>query len=239
VTLQPRDAATFAGALAALLPEGPVWPRRPDSVLMRALAGLAGVLERWATQAWVLLTYEAFPPAAQGMLSDWERVLGLPEPCLPIVETEAERRAAVIEKLQRRPGGQSRAYYIEIARRLGYHHDVPVEGTLAAELGVTVGSTPQVTIREFAPFQCGVSRVGVTLFPDTIAPRWQLGSAQQRFTWRVSVPGKRLTWFRCGPGGGRCGRDSLLRIRRADDLECLLQRLKPAHTVVQFDYSGT
>lgn len=236
--MRPRDATTFAGALLTLLPEGPVWPRQAESVLVRAVTGLAGVLERWAYQAWVFLTYEAFPPDAQAMLSDWERVLGLPEPCLPVVETVAERRAAVLEKLQRRPGAQSRAYFIEIARRLRYHHDTPAPSDLAAELGFTVGSTPQVRIREFAPFQCGVSRCGAHQFPDHGHPRWQIGGHRQRFYWRVTVPGVRTTWFRVGAGGGRAGTDTHLRVRRADDLECIIGRLKPAHTIAQFDYSG-
>ena len=39
-----------------------------------------------------------------------------------------------------------------------------------------------------------------------------------------------LIWFRTGSGGGQTGVDPHLRIGRADDLECLLERWKPAHT---------
>ena len=52
---------------------------------------------------------------------------------------------------------------------------------------------------------------------------------------RVRVIGARLTPFRTG--SSRCG-DALLKISRADDLECKLMRLKPAHTRLIFSYQG-
>lgn len=85
-----------------------------------------------------------------------------------------------------------------------------------------------VTLREFRPFMAGVSRAGDA--------SWEVGAPSMRFYWRVNVPGARLSWFRAGQG--RAGNDPLLKISRAEDLECRLQRLKPAHTILQFSYEG-
>lgn len=85
-----------------------------------------------------------------------------------------------------------------------------------------------ITIREFRPFMAGWSRAGDA--------RWQAGTPLMRHFWRVNVPGARLSWFRAGQG--RAGNDPLLKISRAEDLECRLQRQKPAHTILQFSYEG-
>jgi uncharacterized protein YmfQ (DUF2313 family) len=89
--------------------------------------------------------------------------------------------------------------------------------SLAATLGYTV------TIDEFRPFIAGLSRAGDALW----------GAAAVRYQWRVIVHGARLTNFRTG--ASQCG-DRLLKITHAEDLECLLNRLKPAHTRLVFAY---
>ncbi|WP_028586660.1 YmfQ family protein [Desulfocurvus vexinensis] len=82
---------------------------------------------------------------------------------------------------------------------------------VASELGYSV------IIEEFRPFIAGASRCGDVLN----------GPATVRHTWRVRVLGPRVTWFRAG--ASRCG-DLLGAIARAQDLECVLGRLAPAHT---------
>jgi uncharacterized protein YmfQ (DUF2313 family) len=63
-----------------------------------------------------------------------------------------------------------------------------------------------------------------------------LGPPDNRFYWTVHVGLAKLIWFRCT--SGQCGVDPHLRIGLADDLECLLNRWKPAHTKIVYDYSG-
>lgn len=224
----PRDAAAFTHALLAKLPLGEIWSRAPGTTLYRTLRGLAGVVERWAQRVARFLITEAFPPHSYDLLPDWERVLGLPEPCLTAAQTLDERRQAVREKLQRRPGGQSRAYYTEIARRLGYHVDEPSPHALPFELPAEVGRIDQITIREFRPFMFGVSSVGNST--------WRFAPPRMRFVWIVSVPGVRLSWFRFG--SSRFGQDPHLTINRAEDLECILHKLKPGHTRLFFNYEN-
>lgn len=67
-------------------------------------------------------------------------------------------------------------------------------------------------------------------------PHYGLGPLANRYYWTVHVATAKLVWFRCA--SGQCGVDPHLRIGIADDLECLLNRWKPAHTQIVFDYSG-
>lgn len=225
---QPRDASAFTHALLAKLPLGEVWGRALGADLHNTMRGLAGVVARWASRVATFLLREAFPPQSFLLLPDWERVLGLPEPCITAPQTLEERRAAVLEKLRRRPGGQSRPYFIEMARRLGYHVDEPSPHALPMSVPFELGRIDQITIREFRPFMFGVSRVGDS--------RWRFAPPEMRFVWIVTVPGVRLQWFRCGQS--RFGQDPHLRINRAEDLECILQKYKPAHSELFFNYEN-
>ena len=90
---------------------------------------------------------------------------------------------------------------------------------LAASMGYTI------EIDEFRPFITGLNRCG-----DILG-----GGHSVRYQWRVRVPNSRYTPFRTG--SSQCG-DLLGKIARAEDLECKLNRLKPAHTHLIFDYEG-
>lgn len=59
------------------------------------------------------------------------------------------------------------------------------------------------------------------------------GPEPRQFT--VNVPHARVTLFRAG--ASRCG-DTLATIESAGDLECILQKEKPAHTRLNFSYTG-
>jgi len=67
-------------------------------------------------------------------------------------------------------------------------------------------------------------------------PRWTLGAPEMRYMWTVHVGLASLIWFRCTHG--QCGVDPHLIIGTALDLECMINRFKPAHTEVIFDYSS-
>ena len=107
---------------------------------------------------------------------------------------------------------------------------------MATFLGYTV------TITEYSPFMAGVSNAGDTRTPPLDPKplvgdfRWYIGPPEMRFYWTVHVTGARLTWFRSAQG--EAGVDHHLEIGLAEDLECLLNRWKPAHTEIIFDYSN-
>ena len=90
---------------------------------------------------------------------------------------------------------------------------------LAAQLGYAI------TIDEPRPFICGVSECG-----DPIG-----GTYTDRHYWRVHVPDPRVTFFRAGVS--QCG-DLLGALDRAEDLECILERAKPAQSRLLFSYEG-
>lgn len=123
-------AESYLRQLQALLPPGRAWPRDEEATLTRLLRAAADGLARIDARASGPLR-EADPRAAAELLPDWERVLGLPDTCTPAGASLAQRRAAAHAKLTDR-GGQSRAYFIALAGRLGF------------DIGIT----------EFSPFTC-------------------------------------------------------------------------------------
>lgn len=89
---------------------------------------------------------------------------------------------------------------------------------LAATLGYTI------TIKEYSPFRCGQARCG----------KEKIGSPINEVIWEVSVQSSGITWLRAGQG--RVGKDPLGGYGRKLDLECLLNKYKPAHTQIKFRY---
>jgi len=217
-----RNGSDYLQAFLALLPKGIGWPREQDTTLVRTCAGL---VEYWGfvdSRAADLLEIETDPRIAIETFTDWERNWGLPDPCFfGELQGLADRHRVLMLKMTLL-GGQSRAFFVEVMHWLGY----------------------EIQISEFAPYMCGISKVGDTSH-DEIAVggttgnmRWYLGPPELRFYWTIHIGNPRLTWFRTGPIGGEVGVDPHLIIGLAKDLECLLDRWKPAHTEIVFDYSG-
>lgn len=215
-TWTPHTADDYASGFNQLLPSGPAWPRDRTSVLQMVVAGLA---EIWGspvdTSAALLLTQESDPRSTVILLSDWERAWGLPDDCVDEGQSIADRQAALVQKYTLL-GAQSREFFINVANQLGYQID---------------------TIREWSPFMAGVSRCGDTRnLDDNVHYRWEIGPPEMRFYWSISVGVLKDTWFRAS--SGQAGVDPMLRIGIASELECLIRRWAPAHTVVTFDYSA-
>jgi len=112
------DVEGYTRLLQALLPTGSVWPRGPEATLTKLLAAWAAELARVDERGDDLVD-EADPRTAFEMLTDWERVCGLPGTCHDTAEGLAQRRAAVSSRLTFR-GGQSRAFFLSLAASLGY-----------------------------------------------------------------------------------------------------------------------
>ena len=68
-------------------------------------------------------------------LLEWERTLGLPDPCTPLNPTVAQRKRAVAAKVIG-ASGKSIPYFTSVAAALGFN----------------------VTVTEYAPFRAGISR---------------------------------------------------------------------------------
>lgn len=131
------DASQYRAQLKALLPPGKSMSRDPGTTLDALLDAMAQELARLDGRGDRLIT-EAVPSSTNELLTDWERVAGLPDPCEAGQETTLQhRRNALVSKLSGR-GGQSPSYFIALAAALGY----------------------EVTITEFRPFRAGLSNAG-------------------------------------------------------------------------------
>jgi len=210
-----RSGEDYTHAFLALLPDGQAWPKHEESWLYKTVRGLC---EDWGfvdSRAADLLEKETDPRYTTEMMAEWERAFGLPDKCLSEPLTMSDRRKALMTKITML-GAQSREFFIALAASIGYH----------------------IVITEYRPWMVGIDRVGMTIDPYTGAqPAATLGYPENRFYWTVHVGQARLTWFRVT--AGETGVDPHLRIGLATDLECLLNRYKPAHTQIIFDYSGS
>jgi uncharacterized protein YmfQ (DUF2313 family) len=166
--LQPGD---FEEAVARKLPpRGAAWTRLLGSVFQGFWQVIADTFAAVHARAAVLANQESFPPNSVALLSRWETVLGLPDPCLPTPAATTARQAAVAARLAA-TGGQSVPYYQGIA------------ATLNATIAVT----------EFAPFRWGVNTWGQPFYTASWAYIWEVtlvDSAQFLFDWGVSSWGE-------------------------------------------------
>lgn len=120
-------------------------------------------LDEALAQALALLE-ESDPGAAAALLPDWERVAGLPDPCVGTApQSTGQRRAALVGRLTMY-GGQSAAYYIGLAERYGY---------------------PGATVTEFRPATCN-SDCNAAVFQEDWRPVWRLNLPQDTGVFHAS-----------------------------------------------------
>lgn len=207
-----RSGEDYFDRFMRLLPVGQAWPREPDGTLWRACRGLAlywGFIDGRAAD---LLERESDPRKTIELLPDWERAWGLPDPCFPDATTIGERQRMLVLKMTWM-GGQSRAYFEKVMQWLGF----------------------TINIKEFSPFMAGVSQAGDTRPAPDENFRWYIGPPEMRFAWSANAGKMGLVWFRAG--SGQAGVDPHLQFRPQQDLQCLLNRWKPAHTALVMDFS--
>ncbi len=149
----PATVEEYARAARALFPDGIAWSREPNSnlhQLLRAQADSWGRVDRRAGE----LAREADPRTTLELLSDWERVLGLPDPCATLGASVGLRRKAVVAKLTGSHGG-SPAGFIALAESLGW-------------------SATSITVSGHEAFRVGVSRVGDRLYGTDWLFAWRV-----------------------------------------------------------------
>jgi uncharacterized protein YmfQ (DUF2313 family) len=112
------NAEQYGDHLQALLPQGGAWPRDRSATLTKFLQAWGDEFARIDGRGDQLIE-EADPRTTLELLADWERVAGLPDECMGPGQTTAQRRAALLQRLTKL-GGQSPAYYIDVAAALGF-----------------------------------------------------------------------------------------------------------------------
>jgi uncharacterized protein YmfQ (DUF2313 family) len=236
-----RTGDDYAVALAGLLPQGPAWPRDWDGELMLTVRGLTRIWGDFETRASWLLENESDPRSTIELLPDWERNWGLPDPCYDAPQSIYERQVALVMRMTMQ-GGQSREFFIEVAAMLGY--TITISEYRVWTVGIdgcgdcrTIGNLPPDPNRDVWGREILDPR-GSHLDQDELSgwPNYGIGPPENKYYWTVHVDATKLVWFRVT--SGQCGVDPHLMIGTADDLECLLNRWKPAHTEIIFDYSG-
>lgn len=191
------SAELYRQQLAGLLPQGMAWPQDPGSALQQLLGAFGATLATHDQTARTLVD-DLFPAFTANFIDEWERVCGLPDACTVLgSQTLAERRASVVAKLGS-SGGQSRAYFIGIAKALGY---------------------PDATIKEYRPRRFGM-KFGT-----------EYGGIDWAHCWQMNLPAAKVTKRQFNnPFGER------YQVWGDAVLECTINQLKPAHTIVQFRY---
>lgn len=112
------DAHAYARQLQQLLPRGAVWWLESSTTLSKFLLGLSDELARVDGRG-VTLIDEWDPRTTFELLGDWERVYGLPDPCVGTDPSIVQRRASLVAKVIG-IGGQTPAYFIAVAAALGF-----------------------------------------------------------------------------------------------------------------------
>lgn len=127
------NVSTWLAALQSLLPPGSAFTREPGAALTRLLEALAAMFAAAEEKAVELRAQSSNPLIATNMLPEWERLLGLPDDCTANQDLSVAARQRIAGQRLVEMGGQSRAYFIDLAARLG---------------------EPGCSITEFRPFNC-------------------------------------------------------------------------------------
>jgi uncharacterized protein YmfQ (DUF2313 family) len=152
--LAPLYAVTdYLWQFQRLLPRGRIWHRGWGTLQAEDILTLLPQTVRLNQRAIDVLR-ETFPCTTDELLPEWEATLGLPDPCIGELDTTQERQAAVCSKFTAR-GGQSVAYFEQLAASLGY----------------------AITITTFRPFYVSEGRVDDPLYDEQWAYVWQVNIA--------------------------------------------------------------
>lgn len=196
-----RDADAYKEQLLALLPRGPLWDalRQPGTTGAALAAALAEEPARIDARVQDMLTRELDPRTVLELLEEGEAWVGLPDACSGLGASLQQRHDDLHAKLTQ-TGGQSRAYFLATAERLGF---------------------PDGEIVEYDPHT-----VDETVDAPIYGEAWA-------HAWTLSVPTPEVNQFTTDSSVD----ESLGEQAPTTRLECVVNRLKPAHTVALFEYT--
>jgi len=197
----------YIDLLKSLFPQGWAWNIRRDSFFEKLIEALSLEFCRVEERS-IDFIDEIDPKTTFEMIDNWERLLGIPDECTPADSDPSlfERRVRICQKLVT-GGGQSPAFFQEIASQLGYDADI-------------------IDVQNFKDFRVGQAVVG-----DRLSNGSSTGTGWG-YTWTVRAPAALTRAFRVGQStvGER------LQLFENDTLECVIEKFKPAHTNVLFSF---
>ena len=190
------------------LPVGPLWPRSADSnwgVLFDAIAPEFVAIDALNEQ----LLDEMSPSTCDLLFDEWEAELGLPGSCTGGVQTDAQRRAAMVERFNF-VGRQDKQFFIDLAASIGY----------------------TVTIDEFSASNPGPAGNLEVVKPNGETFQVSPSGDAWNYVWRVNAP-LTTSQQRAYPSGygqpyTQYGNEQL---------ECLLRQFAHEHRVLIFAYA--
>lgn len=149
-----RGTDAYKRLLERVMPSGPIWGRLATADLDATTAATADELARVDGRI-ADLAREADPREADETMDAWDVELGLPDPADPSPPTALSDRQAAAHAALIATGGQSIAYYTEVAAALG--------------VVMTINERPYGN-----PFVCGISRCGDRLNTRSASFYWQV-----------------------------------------------------------------
>lgn len=243
VDLEAQPTAdTLLPQILPLTPRGPAWGTdeggdgRGASPVQRSVwRGFAAFLADHLGRDWTAAT-QALPSAISYTLADWEREYGLPGPCSSGSGGVPVRQAAVQAKFASL-GGQSPAYFVCLAKSLGYAVTIDEPDQFLCDVSECVGDAIQETY-----FACDEDEMGADgaplegfVLPTDAAAGDEVSDETVWKHWIVNVLSSGQTWFHIDDG--ECDYDPLEGFATAADLECALREVCPPHTVLTFSYA--
>lgn len=195
--------------LKDLFPQGWAWRIREFTVIDKLVGALAVEACRIEERSIDFLN-ELDPKSTFEMIDNWERLLGIPDECTPTDSDPSlfERRVRICQKLVT-GGGQTPAFYQELAEQLGYDADV-------------------IDVQNFKDFRVGQAVVG-----DRLSNGSNLGTGWG-YTFAIVAPAALVRQFRVGQS--TVGEP--LQLFENDTLECVIEKFKPAHVNVLFSFGS-
>ncbi len=226
----PTGAALLPQILAGT-PRGALWQTDETAtgaatMMRRVWQVFAEFAADYYARAFEVCT-QAFPSAITIGLEDWERDLGLPDPCLSSPGS-VQARIGAVQAAYRDLGGCSPGYFVCLAARYGY--DITVEEPVWFECAVSECGGEDELLDPTECFCCASSECGsddtcgypgITAFADAI--------------WIVHV--LNAGWVTHFEAGVSSAGDALTDFSLATDLECLIRERAGLHTAVYFSYS--
>jgi len=202
----------YKDLLVNLLPKGRLWQPQEQPVFKALLASLAEEFCRVEQRALDLLL-EADPrqTTEAELLTDWQRLLGLPDECTPAVQTLAEKQQQITQKYTN-VGGLSQVFYEALLLDLGF----------------------EVFVTNNLNFIAGRARAGDRLtnyFNRVFEAGDEAGNRLSDIGWRfyfeVNMPVAAAEVFEAGDVAG-----TPLREFTNEVIECTMQKLKPAQAAI-------
>lgn len=247
MTYSARSWEEVLTEIQSYAPTGWAMPEGQDSVLAALLEPLARGLARLEEEAEARRQTEVNPATAIYCLEDYERILG-PDPCRPggFAETLEDRQALAHARWTER-GGQDLPYFRALASARGVEISIEEFSPYRCAVSCCGEWGPDLADWAYPDGAALATENGETLVTDAGAvimtgslklypPRWQLGSASMADYWRVAFGPREIGWARNSEA--ECGVTPHCIYEAEAEVECAINRRKPAHSIVLFDYSA-